>query len=146
MRRHHHPNAYFDRFVATHAFDFAFFQNAQQLGLHGYRHIADFVEKQCTALGLFKLADMPAGGAGERAFFVSEEFRFDEFGRDRGAIQRDEWHLAMLRAIVNRTRNKFLAGTGFAKNTNAGFACGDFVDLCQQFFHSWPGTDQLMLA
>ena len=61
-----------DGALAADALHLAFFQHAQQLGLHGERHVPDFVEKDGAVLGLLELAEMAAGGAGERSFFVAE--------------------------------------------------------------------------
>ena len=47
-----------DGFVAADALDFAFFEDAEQLGLHGQRHVADFVEEEGAAVGLLELADV----------------------------------------------------------------------------------------
>ena len=72
-----------DGLVSTDALDFAFFEDAKELCLHRQRHIADLVEEQRAAMRLLKLSDMPSRRAGERAFFVSEEFRLDQFGREQ---------------------------------------------------------------
>ena len=90
MRRHHHAHIHRGRLVAADSLHFSLFQHAQQLGLHGQRHVADFVQKDRAALRLFKFADVPPGRAGERSFLVTEQFRLDQLRRNRGAIQRDE--------------------------------------------------------
>ena len=65
MRSHYYAYIHLDRFVATDALDFTFFQHAQQLGLHGERHVADFVEKNRTATRLLKFSGMTVGSASE---------------------------------------------------------------------------------
>src|SRR5277367_5659603 len=80
-------NVYAYGFVSANALDLAFFENAEQFRLHGHGHVADFVEKERAALGLFEFSEVFGGGAGEGAFFVAEEFGFDEFGGDGGAVQ-----------------------------------------------------------
>ena len=72
MGGHDHPHVYPQRFVAANALHFAFFQYAQQLGLHRRRHIADFIQKQRAAIGLFEFPGMALPGAGEGAFFMAE--------------------------------------------------------------------------
>ena len=62
MGSHHHSHIYLGRLVAADALDFAFLQYAQQFGLHGQRHVADFVEKNRSPLGLLEFADMAPGG------------------------------------------------------------------------------------
>src|SRR6266704_1797126 len=60
---HAHVNTY--RLGRADAFDLAFFENAQELGLHGQRHVANFIQKECSALRLLKFADVPSCGAGK---------------------------------------------------------------------------------
>src|SRR5436853_3138573 len=66
-----------DWLVTANALDFILFENTQELGLHGERHVPDLIEENRSALRLFKLSDMSSGGSCERSFFMSEEFRFD---------------------------------------------------------------------
>ena len=51
--------------------------------------VADLVEKECAAVGRFKLADAPLDTSGN-AFFDAEQFGLDEGFRQRGAVERDE--------------------------------------------------------
>ena len=77
----------FDGLRAAHAFEAAFFEDPQKLGLAGEREFADFVEKQRAALGHFDFAGLAIAGSGERAAFVAEEFVFDETFGNGGAVQ-----------------------------------------------------------
>ncbi len=63
---------------SAHALDLAFLQHAQQLGLHHRRHVADFIQKQRAAMGLFEFADVPRRRAGEGSFLVAEQLGFDQ--------------------------------------------------------------------
>ena len=65
-------------------------QRAQQPGLSLKRHVADLVQKQCAAIGLLKLPCVARHGSGEGALFVPEQLAFDQFGRNRGSIDRYE--------------------------------------------------------
>ena len=47
-----------DGLVAADALDFAFFEDAEELGLHGEGHVADFVEEERAAFGLLEFADV----------------------------------------------------------------------------------------
>ena len=98
-------DVHFDGLVATDAFDFAFFEDAEKLGLHGDRHIADFVEEEGSALGLFEFADVPSRRTGESALFVAEEFGLDQFGGNGGAIESDEGVFVARRFFVNGAGN-----------------------------------------
>ena len=64
-----------DGAVSADAFDLALFQHAQQLGLHGERHVADLIEEQRAVVGLLELAQVTGRRAGERSLFVAEQLR-----------------------------------------------------------------------
>ena len=51
---------------------------AQQLDLSLQLQLADFVKEKCALVGKFKETGLGGIGAAEGAFFVSEEFAFDE--------------------------------------------------------------------
>ena len=90
MRRHQHAHIDAHRLFPAYAFHFAFFQHAQELGLHVQGHVANLVKKQRPMLRLFEFAHVPSGRAGERAFLMPEQFGLNQLGRNRRAIQCDE--------------------------------------------------------
>jgi len=70
--------------VGTQAPDPALLEHPQQLHLERQRHVADLVEKERPAVGLFELARMPLRRAGEGALFVAEELGEEQaFGEGR---------------------------------------------------------------
>ena len=85
---HAHVDA--DQFAPADAEELALGQHAQQPRLQRQRHVADLVEEQRAAVGLFEAAGVAARGAGEGAGFVAEQFAFQQFGRNRGGVERDE--------------------------------------------------------
>jgi hypothetical protein len=92
----------------------------QQLDLQGQRHALDFVQKQGAAVGVLDLADALALGAGEGAFLVAEQFRFeDRFGQG-AAIDGHEGMVAPAAEVVQAARDEFLAGAGFAEQDDVG--------------------------
>jgi hypothetical protein len=82
-----HPRG---RLVRADALHLALFQHAQQLGLHGRRHVANLIQKQRSAMRLLKLARMPLRRAGERTLLVPEEFALNQLRGNRRAVQRDK--------------------------------------------------------
>src|SRR5438105_15097175 len=60
------------RLGLAHAANLAGFQETQQLDLDVLVEFADFIEKQCAAIGHFKEALMIAFGAGERTAPMAE--------------------------------------------------------------------------
>ncbi len=77
---------------AADAFEFALLQDAQQLGLQRNRHFRNFIEQQRAAVGEFELAFAHLVRAGECAFLVAEQNRFEHVFGNRRAVDRDEWH------------------------------------------------------
>jgi hypothetical protein len=64
------------RHVAADLLVDALLKHAQQLHLHRQAHVADLVEEQRAAFGELEAALACRDRAGERAFFVTEELRF----------------------------------------------------------------------
>src|SRR2546421_548955 len=52
--RRQQSNADLDRLIAADAENFLVFEHAQEFRLKRQRHVADFVEKECAAVGVFK--------------------------------------------------------------------------------------------
>ena len=77
---HAHVDA--DQFAAADAEELALRQHAQQPRLQRRRHVADLVEEQRAAVGLFEAADVALAGAGERAGLVAEQFAFQQLRRE----------------------------------------------------------------
>ena len=92
-----------DGLIATDALDFAFFEDAKQLGLHGDGHIADLVEEKSATLGLLEFSHVASGRAGESTLFVAEQFGLDQFGGHGGAIECDEGVFVARRFFVDGT-------------------------------------------
>ena len=79
----------FDGLAAADAIDFAFLDGAQEFRLQPRIHFTDFVEQQCSAVGLFEFTNATGHRAREGAFLVTEEFGFEKVLRDGGAVDRD---------------------------------------------------------
>ena len=76
--------------IAAETVDLPLLEGAQQLGLQADIHFADFVEQQRATIRCLKLADPPGDRAGEGAFFVAEQFGFQQVLGNRRAIHRHE--------------------------------------------------------
>ena len=64
--------------VAAEPRELALLERAQELGLDRRRHLADLVEEQHAAAGLFDAARLHGHGAGERAALVAEELGLEQ--------------------------------------------------------------------
>ncbi|MCG3163784.1 MAG: hypothetical protein JMDDDDMK_05235 [Acidobacteria bacterium] len=112
--RAEHAHVNFDRACAADARDFFFLQGAQQFGLHALTHFADFIQKERAFVGDFKQAFLFGMRAGERAFFVAKQFRFEQVLIDRGAVDGLK--------PFSRSRAGFVDGAGDALFAGARFA------------------------
>src|SRR6185312_16751986 len=99
-----------DRLAAADPVDLALLDGAQQLRLEAGVHLAHLVEQQRPAIRLLELADAPRDGAGEGAFLMAEELRFQKIFRDRRAVDRDEALLGAAALAVDEAGDDLLAG------------------------------------
>ena len=76
------PHVHLDDAVAAEPLELLLLQHAQHLGLRLQAHVADLVEEDRALVGLLELADLPIGGAGERALLVAEQLRLDQLVRE----------------------------------------------------------------
>jgi hypothetical protein len=95
--------------------DLAVLHDAQQADLRGQRELADLVEEERSAAGLFEPSLPASEGAGECALLVAEQLRVDQFGSDRAAVDAPEGPGAKRRVLMNGARDDFLAGAGLAE-------------------------------
>ncbi|KAK0330811.1 hypothetical protein LTR94_031359, partial [Friedmanniomyces endolithicus] len=99
MRRAYDPRVDRDRLSPADPLDHPLLQETQQLDLQRQRYVADLVQEQGAAVGLFDLARRRLHRAGERALLMPEQFAFQQRLRDRGAIDRDERRVAAARCV-----------------------------------------------
>ena len=112
------------------------FQQAQQLDLKRKWQLADFVKEQSSSRCRFNQALLAVRGTGEGAFFIAEQFRFEQRFRQTGAIHGDERPLGARTGLVNHAGDEFLARAGFAQQHDRGFrGCG----ACDQPEHAREG-------
>ena len=106
----------------------ALLQGAQDLGLHGERHVADLVQEQRAARRVAEGAGALGRGAGEGAAGVAEQLALEQVGGDRGAVDRDERPARAPAVLVDGARHQLLAGAGLAGDQHGGVAVGDEAD------------------
>ena len=100
--------------LAADRADFLVLQHAQQFALRVDRHFGDFVQQQRAAFGLAEQTFAVGVRAGEGAFDGAEQFAFDQFARQGGAIDLDDLALAARAQGVDQVGDHFLARAAFA--------------------------------
>ena len=96
------PNVGVHRLTAADAEEDLFLNTTKHFRLDRQTHVADFVEIQGAAVGDFELARRALVGSGEGAFFVTEQFGFEQRLGECGAVHFDE-RLADAIAVVMQT-------------------------------------------
>ena len=86
MRGGNHSHIGFDRTVTTDPIKTAVAEHAQQAGLQVEFHVADFIEKQGAAVGLFKATATHALCPCERPAFMTKQFAFKQVLGDRRRV------------------------------------------------------------
>ena len=117
-----------DVVLAAEARELAVLQHLQQLGLQRRAHVADLVEEHRAVVGELELARLVLDRAGEGAALEAEQLRFEQLGRQRGAVHLDERLVAPERGGAERPRDKLLAGAAFAANEDRDVGVGDALD------------------
>ena len=130
-----------DRCMATHPVELTVGKHPQQARLCLGWHIADFIEKQRTAVCLLKSSVSHTVGAREGAFLVAEKFRFHQVSRDGGHIQGDERRMSAWAVAVQRASDQFLAGSGFAVDKNRNMGLRQPADGAENLLHCRRFTD-----
>src|SRR5262249_16057199 len=108
------------RTIATDAINDALLKRAQQLGLQPHIHLGNLVEQQRAPVRLFKLADTAGERSGEGAFFVSEQFLFEQIFGDFRAVYRNEWLLRSPAAAGGKRRPYFPSRAPFPRGPYPG--------------------------
>ena len=102
--------------AGTHLDEFAALQDAQQLGLAGQRQLPDFIQEQGSPVGLLEIPFAGFDGAGERAFFVSEQLGIDGSFRNGPAVDGEILPVLAAAVLVDDLRDVFLAHAALARD------------------------------
>ena len=107
-------DVYFYGVGATEAHEFAFLDDAEELGLGFRADRGDFVEENRALIGDFEEAFFGSDRAGECAFHVAEELRFEQVHGDGAGVDGDEGFVGARGGGVNGFRDDFFSGAAFA--------------------------------
>src|SRR5438128_1826761 len=114
----------------------------QELHLHGRRDLADLIQEERAAVGLFELSPLLRHGPGKGATLVPEELRFQKGLRQRAAIDREEPSGPPRTELVDQPRRLFLAGPGLPGDQNGDVGLRDGPHETKQLLHGTALPDQ----
>ena len=112
----HHPGATDPRYRGTDRSEFAGLQHAQQRYLHGMSHRRRFVKQDRAATGGLEFSRARDGRTSVRSTRRAEEFHFQQRFRQRAAIHCDERFAGPGAALMQQTRDYFLARSSLSAN------------------------------
>ena len=133
IRRGDEPDIDTQFLVAADPREGAILQKTQQLGLQRAAHVADFVEENGPAIGLFNASRLLFQRAGKRALFVAEQFAFEQRFGNRRAVDTNVVARVPLAQGVERARNQFFACAAFAQDQHGGIGRRYSLDQLAQF-------------
>ena len=146
IRGRQNPHIHFHRLVRADARDLAALQHAQQLDLRRNRHVADFVQKQRAAVGVFEFA-LPIGRRiGERAANVAEQLALQNVLAQRRTIERHERPLLPRAVLMNRLGDQLLAGARVALDQHGGVGRRDPLQPRDHVVHLRAVADDALEA
>ncbi|MNK63583.1 hypothetical protein D3C87_828030 [compost metagenome] len=143
-----HPHIDGNAFARAQPHHFALLQHPQQLHLNRHRQIADLIEKQGAAVRFLEPSGLGAQRTGERAFFMTEQFRFHQRLGKRPAIDRDKRPMTAVAEVMNMPRYQLFAGAGLTDDQHTGFTRRDLLQMREQglgfrvFEHLRGGADR----
>ena len=114
VRSGDHADINLDRMRVADAFDLAFLEHAQELGLQPRAHRPDLVEEERAFVRLLEPSLSVGDCAREGAAHVAEELSLEEGFRDRAAVDREKPLGASGAVVVNRLGRQLLAVLGLA--------------------------------
>ena len=132
------PHVDADRPAVSDAFELAFLQHPQQLGLQGAAHGADLVEEERAFVRRLQPARARGDGAGEGAADVAEQLGLEQALGHRAAVEGDEAMAAPGAVVVDRLGRQLLAGARLAGDEDGARARGHGLQQVEQLAH--PGA------
>jgi hypothetical protein len=128
------------RLERADALDLLVLEGAEELGLGGDGHVADFVEEEGAVVGGFEEARLIAISAGEGAADVAEELALEEGFDDGGAVEDDVLALDCA-AGVEGAGDEIFAGAGGALDEGGTVVGRDAADAGEHLGHARAGAD-----
>ena len=142
VRCSHDSHIGLDGLAPTHRGELTFLQNAQQAGLRFWRHIADFIQEQRAAGGLFKPANAAIERTSECAAFMAEKLGFDQFTRNGCHVDGHKRPRAALAVIMQSAGDQFLPRAAFPGDHHRQVRGGEARHRAIDFLHGGRTADK----
>ena len=130
------PHIHFNGLFAADPFEAAFLEHAQQSGLERRGGFGDLVEEDGAAVGQLEAAPPARLCSGEGAFFVPEEFAFQQIFRQCPTVDGNERPSLTSAGVMDRPGDHLFAGTGFSHNQHRNVTAPDARNQFQHLAHA----------
>ena len=145
-----HAHIALDGCVTTDAVELPVRKHAQQACLQIKRHIANFIEKECAAFGLFKATTALGLGARERATFVTKQLGLQQIFWNGGRVDGYKGAIGYGRVLVQCACDELLACARLTSDQHGHCALAQAANGAEDILHGWGlsqhfrhGTDTL---
>src|ERR1700691_592312 len=115
-----HAHIGMNRGSTAETFELSFLDDAKNFWLQLERKVADLVQKQCPPVSPLKPSNTARDRAGEGATLMSEQFAFEQTGRNSGAVHLHKGAIRSVAAGVNGSCDQFLASSCCPVNHHRG--------------------------
>ena len=132
---------YGDFFRSAQGAHLPLLNHAQQLGLHGKRQVANFVQKQRAARCALEQAFAVGYRPGISAFAGTEKFGFEQRFGNGAAIDGHKRPIGTVAALVQGARHQLLARARFPPDQHGGHAGCHFTQGGFELLHGRASTD-----
>src|SRR5216684_3882591 len=95
-------------------------------------------------MGEFQSTDLLADGAGERPFFMSKQFAFEQTGRNGSTVEFDKRAVLTLAVVVNSARHQLLARPRVAQQQHGRIAGCDRLHQFQNLLQGWTVSNNVI--
>ena len=126
--RSDHPDVHLQGLLSTDPLKTMILQDPKEQDLDGRRNLANFIEEDRSPISHFKPANFSPDGPGERPFFMTEEFTFQQVLRIGRTISDDKGFVLAMAIEMNRPGDQLFSCAAFPLDENGGIRVGNVRD------------------
>src|SRR4030042_4332094 len=135
--RSDHPDVHLPGLLSPDPLKTMILQDPKEQDLGGRRNLANFIEEDRSPISHFKPANLSPDGPGERPFFMTEEFTFQQVLRIGRTISDDKGFVLPIAVEMNCPGDQLLSCSAFPLDEDSGIRIRNVRDQLKDLLH--PG-------